>query len=174
MGVLLAGSSFGTSSSSLPETSFLTFACSSFFNAFDTQRELLVNAYDPSATFSFSANTTIPTRARIIGFHSSRDMPNQRKLDWKTWLEAGSRNLNRIAGDPQKTLVNLHIGCEQIVKALSNLPPTRHDISGPPEKFSLDSFPVPHGQSMGLLLTLHGQFTEGMLAFLIVSRHSAI
>ncbi|KAF8969136.1 hypothetical protein BDZ97DRAFT_1796150 [Flammula alnicola] len=131
-----------------------------FFNAFDSQRDALSNAYDPSATFSFSANTSIPARARLVGFHSSRDMPNQRKLDWKTWLETGSRNLSRISGDPQKTLGNLHIGGDQIVKVLANLPTTRHDISGPPEKFCLDSFPVPHGQSMGLLLIVHGQFTE--------------
>ncbi|KAF8813361.1 NTF2-like protein [Phlegmacium glaucopus] len=130
-----------------------------FFNAFDSQRHLLIDAYDPSATFSFSANTAIPTRARLEGFHSSRDMPNQRKLDWKTWLD-GSRNLSRIGGDPLKTLENLHIGSEQVMKALTSLPPTRHDIGGPAEKFCLDSFPVPHGQSMGLLLTVHGQFTE--------------
>lgn len=87
-------------------------------------------------------------------------MPNQRKLEWKTWVDTGSRNLNRIGGDPRKTLENLHIGGDQIVKILVNLPATRHDISGPPEKFCLDSFPVPHGQNMGLLLTVHGQFTE--------------
>ncbi len=133
---------------------------SRFFNAFDTNRESLGSAYDPAATFSFSANTSIPARARVVKFHSSREMPNQRKLDWKTWVDTGSRNLNRIGGDPRKTLENLHIGGDQIVKVLVNLPATRHDISGPPEKFCLDSFPVPHGQNMGLLLTVHGQFTE--------------
>ena len=89
-------------------------------------------------------------------------MPNQRKLEWKTWLD-GSRNLSRIGADPLKTLENLHVGSEQVMKALTSLPPTRHDIGGPAEKFSLDSFPVPHGQSMGLLLTVHGQFTEGVI-----------
>ena len=54
------------------------------------------------------------------------------------------------------------MGSEQVLKALTSLPSTSHDIGGPAEKFSLDSFPVPHGQSMGLLLTVHGQFTEGM------------
>lgn len=54
------------------------------------------------------------------------------------------------------------MGSEQVMKALTSLPPTSHDIGGPAEKFCLDSFPVPHGQSMGLLLTVHGQFTEGM------------
>jgi nuclear RNA export factor len=88
-------------------------------------------------------------------------MPNQRKLDWKTWL-LGSRNLSRIGGDPTKTLEELHMGSEQVLKALTSLPLTSHDIGGPAEKFCLDSFPVPHGQSMGLLLTVHGQFTEGM------------
>jgi len=87
-------------------------------------------------------------------------MPNQRKLEWGTWLGAGSRNLNRISGDPQKTVGNLHIGPEQIVKVLVGLPPTRHEINGPPDKFCLNAFPVPHGQSMGLLVALHGQFTE--------------
>jgi len=52
------------------------------------------------------------------------------------------------------------MGSEQVMKALTSLPPTSHDIGGPAEKFCLDSFPVPHGQSMGLLLTVHGQFTE--------------
>ncbi|PPQ83094.1 hypothetical protein CVT25_003798 [Psilocybe cyanescens] len=131
-----------------------------FFNAFDGQRESLINAYDPAATFSFSANTSIPARARLVGFHSSREMPNQRKLEWKTWLDGGSRNLNRIGGDPQKTLQNLHVGGEQIISVLRSLPSTAHDIGGPPEKFCIDAFPVMHGQSMGLLLTVHGQFTE--------------
>ncbi|KAF9480018.1 NTF2-like protein [Pholiota conissans] len=131
-----------------------------FFGAFDSNRESLASAYDPAATFSFSANTSIPIRARIVGYHSSRNMPNQRKLEWRPWLEGGSRNLSRIAGDPQKMLNNLHVGGDQIVKVLASLPTTRHDLSGPSEKFSLDSFPVPHGQSMGLLLIVHGEFTE--------------
>lgn len=87
-------------------------------------------------------------------------MPHQRNLEWKPWLENGSRNLDRISGDAKKTLDNLHIGGNDIVKILRNLPATTHDISGPPEKFSLDAFPVPHGQSTGLLIIVHGQFTE--------------
>lgn len=134
-----------------------------FFNMFDNHRGALIDAYDPLATFSFSANTAIPIRARIEGFHSSRDMPNQRKLEWGPWLTGGaggSRNLSRITGGLEKAVESLHIGGEATVKALVNLPKTRHDIGGPPEKFCLDSFPVAHGQGMGLLLTLHGQFTE--------------
>ncbi|KAF8907245.1 hypothetical protein CPB84DRAFT_1813529 [Gymnopilus junonius] len=133
---------------------------SSFFNAFDSQREALIHAYHPSATFSFSANTSIPARARLVGFHSSRDMPNQRKLDWRIWLDSGSRNLNRIGTDPKKIKEDLHVGNEKIVKALKGLPGTRHEIGGPAERFSIDAFPVPHGQTTGLLVILHGQFTE--------------
>jgi len=120
----------------------------------------LVNAYDPAATFSFSANTSIPARARLVGFHSSKEMPNQRKLEWKTWLDSGSRNLNRIGSDPEKTLSNLHIGSDQVVEALKKLPGTNHNINGPGEKFCIDAYPVPHGQSMALLTTIHGEFTE--------------
>ncbi|KAG5644653.1 hypothetical protein DXG03_008035 [Asterophora parasitica] len=131
-----------------------------FFNALDSNRSGLIDAYDPNATFSFSANTTIAARARVQGFHTS--MPNQTKLTWKAWLEGGSRNLSRINSDFDRALQSLHIGAQEAVTAIVALPATKHDISGPPEKFCLDSFPVVHGQGMGLLLTVHGQFTEGM------------
>jgi nuclear RNA export factor len=54
---------------------------------------------------------------------------------------------------------SLHIGGEDTVKAIVNLPATKHDIAGPPEKFCVDSFPV-DGR---LLLTIHGEFIEGEL-----------
>ncbi|RDB26344.1 mRNA export factor mex67 [Hypsizygus marmoreus] len=133
-----------------------------FFNVFDNQRTALIDAYDPNATFSFSANTSIATRARIQGLHTSAALPNQTKLNWKPWISSagGSRNLTRISGGFDRTVKSLHIGAPDVVKTLVELPGTKHDISGPPEKFCLDSFPVMHGQGMGLLLTVHGQFTE--------------
>ncbi|KAH0585512.1 hypothetical protein H2248_008748 [Termitomyces sp. 'cryptogamus'] len=129
-----------------------------FFNGMDTQRNLLINAYDPNATFSFSANTTIAARARVQGFHSS--MPNQKKLTWAEWLAGGSRNLQRVGNHFDRALNSLHVGAEDAIKALAALPGTKHDITGPPERFCLDSFPILLGQGMGLLLTVHGQFTE--------------
>jgi len=129
----------------------------------DAQRTALLDVYDPIATFSYSLNTTIPTRARIQGYQFSRDMPNQQKLNWKHWMEGGlggSRNLTRIGTGAGTVVKSLHIGAEQAVKALIDLPGTRHDIGGPPEKFCIDSFPVAHGGGMGLLLVVHGQFTE--------------
>lgn len=132
----------------------------------DTQRSLLLDAYDPNATFSFSANTTIAARARVQGFHAS--LPNQKKLSWADWLAGGSRNLQRVGTDFDRALSSLHVGAEDAVKALVALPGTKHDITGPPEKFCLDSFPVLLGQGTGLLLTVHGQFTEGRIIFFIV------
>ncbi|KAF9007555.1 hypothetical protein BDQ17DRAFT_1422910 [Cyathus striatus] len=134
-----------------------------FFNTFDTSRSLLVSAYDPSATFSFSANTQIPARARIEGLHSSPAYPNQRKLEWGPWLnggQGGSRNLSRISLGMEKMVKSLHVGSEEAMKAMLDLPGTRHDISGPPEKFVLDAFPVPLGTQTGLMIIVHGQFTE--------------
>ncbi|KAG6808465.1 hypothetical protein H0H92_004034 [Tricholoma furcatifolium] len=129
-----------------------------FFNAMDTQRSALADVYDPNATFSFSLNTTIAARARVQGLHTR--LPNQTKLSWQAWLEGGSRNLSRVGPDFDRAYNSLHIGADDAVKALIALPATRHDISGPPDRFCLDSFPVVLGQGMGLLLTIHGQFTE--------------
>ncbi|KAF8220952.1 NTF2-like protein [Tricholoma matsutake] len=134
-----------------------------FFTTLDTRRTELLDAYDPAATFSYSLNTTVPARARLQGFQYSRDMPNQTKLNWKPWMDGGmggSRNLTRIGTGAGTAVKSFHIGAEQAVKALADLPATKHDIGGPPEKFCIDSFPVVHGQGMGLLLTVHGQFTE--------------
>ncbi|KAF8731470.1 hypothetical protein AX14_004833 [Amanita brunnescens Koide BX004] len=134
---------------------------SRFFEKFDTQRATLLDVYDSASTFSFSANTAIPIRARLQGFQHSKEMPNQRKMEWATWLavgEGGSRNLSRIAGGLGKTVESLHVGAEDVVKAIVNLPGTRHDLNGPAENFSVDAFPVLDGQR--LLINVHGQFTE--------------
>jgi nuclear RNA export factor len=124
---------------------------------FDTNRVELIDAYHTSATFSFSANTSIPPRARIQGLHNT--LPNQKKLDWSPWLTGtggGSRNLSRV-GDVERMAKSLHIGRENVLKSLSDLPVTKHDISGAPETFCLDSWLT--GSS--LFVTIHGQFTEG-------------
>ncbi|KAI0072752.1 NTF2-like protein [Panus rudis PR-1116 ss-1] len=134
-----------------------------FFPLFDIQRSALLDVYHPSATFSFSANTGIPARARIEGFHHSKEMPNQRKLEWSPWLTGGlggSRNLTRMAGGVDKAAKTLHVGAEEVIKAMADLPSTRHEVTGAPEKFCIDAWPVQHGDTMNLFVTLHGQFTE--------------
>ncbi|KAK7461961.1 nuclear mRNA export, poly(A)+RNA binding protein, variant 2 [Stygiomarasmius scandens] len=132
-----------------------------FFSVLDTQRSALREVYDAAATFSYSCNTSIPDRARIQAFHHR--LPNQKKLEWSPWLTtsgAGSRNLVRLANSIEKQEQRLFIGGEAIVKFVEALPKTRHDITGPPEKFCVDCFPVVHAGMMGLLLTVHGEFVE--------------
>lgn len=134
-----------------------------FFPTFDNQRESLVNVYHPAATFSFSANTAIPIRSRIQGHHTSKDMPNQRKLEWVTWLAGGaggSRNLGRMGHGVDKMLNSLHVGAEEAMKSMANLPKTVHDVAGAPEKFCVDAWPVGQGESMNLFISVHGQFIE--------------
>ncbi|KAF8207061.1 hypothetical protein K438DRAFT_1815618 [Mycena galopus ATCC 62051] len=127
---------------------------SRFFPAFDAQRPSLGDVYTPASTFSFSANTSIPARARVQGIQYSNEMPNQRKLEWKAWIENGSRNLHRLSGE--KTISALHIGGHDIVQALVKLPLTKHDILSAPENFCVDSFLA----GVGLLVIVHGQFIE--------------
>ncbi|KAI0690620.1 hypothetical protein BC835DRAFT_1363567 [Cytidiella melzeri] len=143
-----------------------------FFPLYDNQRAALVDAYHPSATFSFSANTAIPARARIEGYHTSKDMPNQKKLEWPQWLtggNGGSRNLSRMGGNAEKMEKSLHVGGEEAVKAMAHLPSTRHDVATSPEKFCVDAWPVSHGDGTALFISLHGQFaelpTEGIRSF---------
>ncbi|KAG1843532.1 hypothetical protein C8R48DRAFT_736712 [Suillus tomentosus] len=131
-----------------------------FFPLFDDQRATLLDAYHPSATFSFSCNTAIPSRARIQGLHVSKEMPNQRKLDWGLWLNNGSRNLNRMGGGGDKVINSLHLGSEEAIRAMSTLPKTKHDVSGSPEKFCIDAWPVGQGENLKLFISLHGQFIE--------------
>lgn len=118
--------------------------------------------YAPNATFSFSANTAIPNRARVKGFHTSREMPNQRRLEWGPWLGGGlggSRNLDRMNGE--KMVRSLHVGAEAVVRSMAALPKTHHEVMGEAEHFVLDAFLVPQGDATSLMICLHGQFREG-------------
>ncbi|KAF7317106.1 hypothetical protein HMN09_00445300 [Mycena chlorophos] len=127
---------------------------SRFFPAFDTQRPQLANVYTDASTFSFSANTSIPSRARIEGLNHHPQLPNQQKLNWKPWLDAGSRNLSRLSND--MIAAALHVGGSDIIQAQMKLPLTKHDILGAPENFCVDAFLA----GVGLLVVVHGQFIE--------------
>ncbi|KZT73128.1 NTF2-like protein [Daedalea quercina L-15889] len=135
-----------------------------FFPLFDNQRSALMDVYHPNATFSFSSNTSIPIRARIEGHRYSKEMPHQRDQDWTRWgigKAGGSRNLIRLAGGSVNKLVSsLHVGNEEIVKAMAELPTTKHDVAGTPERFCIDAWPVQQGDSPQLFVTIHGQFEE--------------
>jgi nuclear RNA export factor len=131
-----------------------------FFNAYDTQRVALQPAYHPAATFSFSANTSIPHRSRMQGFQHSKEMPNQTSLEWAPYLNNGSRNLERIAANQARAVGGLCIGPESILGSLTKLPSTVHDVAGAPEKFCVDAWPCGAGDTMTLFVNVHGQFKE--------------
>ncbi|KAI0255112.1 hypothetical protein BJV78DRAFT_1181400 [Lactifluus subvellereus] len=134
-----------------------------FFPLFDKQRAALSNVYNEFATFSFQANTSIPARAKIQGFQYSKEMPNQRNLEWSPWLGAGSRNLNRVAGMVDKMLKSIHVGRQDVLNAMTSLPQTKHDIVGAAEKFCIDAWPVTREDRTTLFLSIHGQLVEGRL-----------
>ena len=147
---------------SLPPYPASFYGTLSFFPRFDTQRDTLSNVYNEFATFSFQANTSIPARAKIQGFQYSKEMPNQRHLEWTPWLGAGSRNLSRVAGAVDKVLKSIHVGRQDILSAIASLPATKHDIVGAAEKFCIDSWPVTHEDRTTLFLSIHGQLIEGL------------
>jgi nuclear RNA export factor len=134
-----------------------------YFEFFDKQRAALQPVYHASATFSFSANTTIAVRSRLAGFQHSKEMPNQTSLEWGPWLnggDGGSRNLERTAGNPDKAVKSLHIGNESIMRSLAALPGTVHEVAGAPEKFCIDAWTVGAGETATLFVNVHGQFYE--------------
>lgn len=141
-----------------------------FFTFFDADRSALESAYAPHASFSMSANTSIPPRARKRGFLHHADMPNQKALNWEFYRGA-SRNLERIntassKANPDKAMELLHTGPQAIMAAFRSCPPTKHDMSRP-EAFSVDAFPmigILHGEGYGtdaLFINVHGEFAEG-------------
>jgi nuclear RNA export factor len=122
-----------------------------FLRVFDQDRPALEVLYHPSATFSFSANTTIPTRSRLQGFQHSKEMPHQTALEWGPWLNgggAGSRNLSRVAANPEKAINSLHVGPAAIVRAFQDLPKTVHTIEGHLDHFSYDAWLVGEGSPL--------------------------
>ncbi|KAH8101983.1 hypothetical protein DFH11DRAFT_542620 [Phellopilus nigrolimitatus] len=139
-----------------------------FLPLFDSQRQALGDVYDPNATFSYTAYTQIPPRVRIQGWHTSKEMPNQRKLEWGPWLNnaaGGSRNLNyersrNATTGLERELRSLHTGPDEIVRAILLLPKTRHEIAGSAEKFCIDAWPVGQGAATMLFLCIHGEFAE--------------
>ena len=70
-----------------------------------------------------------------------------------------------------KVAKSLHIGNEQIIKAICDLPKTLHDIVGAPDKFCVDAWPVVHGDTTNLFISMHGQFSECEFSHLTVSEY---
>lgn len=98
-------------------------------------------------------------------------MPNQRKLEWTPWIlgpHGGSRNLDRMGGGLDRMVKTLHVGNEDAIKAMSDLPITKHDLDAA-DKFILDSWPVGVGEDVRLFVTVHGQFEESRSDVLVIT-----
>lgn len=74
-----------------------------------------------------------------------------------------------MAGGGDKLVKTLHVGGEEAVKAMVELPSTKHDVGSSPEKFCIDTWPISHAGGTALFMTLHGQFTECTSSYLLVS-----
>ncbi|KAB5595766.1 MRNA export factor mex67 [Ceratobasidium theobromae] len=150
-----------------------------YFELFDSNRSQLTPVYSSTATFSLSLNTSIPPRARIRGYHAH--LPRQKELKWAPWMEVGSRNLLRVA-KLDKTTTFLRSTAPEVVKALEELPGTKHDVTGTggategtggtvigsaaAGKFVVDAFTclgvLPGEGDAGIVLfvNVHGEFAE--------------
>jgi hypothetical protein len=88
-------------------------------------------------------------------------MPNQRKLDWKAWHSAGSRNLMKTHNSLQDARDKLYTGTDDIMVGLSLLPSTKHVVSEG-EKFIVDASQMDLGAGPQLFINIHGEFVEGL------------
>lgn len=128
-----------------------------FLAAFDSNRASMHSVYTPLSTFSFSYDSTIPPQSRQRRFLYS--MPNQKKLDWKAWHSAGSRNQMKTHNSLLDTRDKLYTSADDIMVALSVLPPTKHVVSEG-DKFVVDAMQMDLGAGPQLFINIHGEFVE--------------
>lgn len=60
-----------------------------------------------------------------------------------------------------RVIRSLHVGPQDIVKALEAVPKSTHDVAGDQNKFCVDAWPVTQGDLILLFVTVHGEFAEG-------------
>ncbi|EGF98090.1 uncharacterized protein MELLADRAFT_118604 [Melampsora larici-populina 98AG31] len=137
--------------------------CVQFFNAFDHDRQSLMDVYATNATFSLSASTMIPTRARLAGLTKNRpEMPAQQLPSWHQYISI-SRNIARLKGN--RLAERIANGPAEIIKYLDLIPTTKHPLTeaADQDKFVVDAWQMPSMVTDGsgvIYLTIHGQFQE--------------
>ncbi|KAG0148217.1 hypothetical protein CROQUDRAFT_714639 [Cronartium quercuum f. sp. fusiforme G11] len=135
--------------------------CLKYFNALDSDRNSLIDAYATQSTFSLAASTYLPIRAKLSGLtRNSSSMPAQQAPAWHEYINL-SRNIARLKGP--KLSERISNGPAEIIKTLKLIPNTKHPLSEP-DKFVLDGWQMP--SMIGSLnentiyVTIHGEFTE--------------
>jgi nuclear RNA export factor len=127
-----------------------------FFAAFDSSRSSLLPVYAPQATLSHNFTYTIPRR-RV----KSEVTVAPGKTSWDHWNPT-NRNLIRI-GKPRRTNT-LVVSDERSLTAwlLNTIPATKHPLDDP-TKWMYDVLPLDAVGGVGrIMLTIHGEFVEGM------------
>ncbi|KAF2187810.1 NTF2-like protein [Zopfia rhizophila CBS 207.26] len=129
-----------------------------FFPGFDYSRDATIQKfYDKDSSFSLSVNNNAKGGAK-----------QHHKTPWDAYIRQ-SRNIAWLRSGKARAS-RKHRGPEQIRKAWSSIPETRHpDLKTEIHKYSLDcqrqnGVPDPAGQYpqgvMGLLVTVHGEYKE--------------
>lgn len=122
---------------------------SKFFPTFDSDRKLCVQTfYDDQSTFSISVNVSAP---RLSGDTKH----NIQK--WDSYIPK-SRNMVRLR-NPTAIKDRCARGPAAILKTWDTLPRTLHDVSDP-TKWNYDSRNISFEDTVGMLLTVHGEYEE--------------
>ncbi|EJU05012.1 NTF2-like protein [Dacryopinax primogenitus] len=132
---------------------------SQFFAFYDNDRERLINAYHPSATFSFTALPSLPPRQIAIRYQPEKGTAASPPLLRNMQTTIRSRDL-RFATGAQQRAAGLHVGHVSILQLFNDLPPSQHPLQDG-SKFVFDATLLPDmGTGDMLEVSVHGEFTE--------------
>jgi nuclear RNA export factor len=108
----------------------------------------LANLYSDESVFSLSINP----------YPSDKSSISRSDRNFDAWWH-DNRNLDRVR-QPDKRQKMLKIGSQNIIGAFLNLPATSHPI-GDHKKFIIDSLSLQSSTGVQLMVTIHGELTEG-------------
>ncbi|KAK6460093.1 nuclear mRNA export, poly(A)+RNA binding protein [Scheffersomyces coipomensis] len=122
---------------------------SNYLNLWDSNRADLMVLYQAESQFSMQVDTSHP-------YLLESKTNNSAGTDFGYYLP-NSRNLTRVSSAKTRSS-RVAVGQEQIFKAFSQLPKTKHDLLAKPENFSVESYR--YSQVNGVIITIHGSFNE--------------
>ncbi|EGV64186.1 nuclear mRNA export, poly(A)+RNA binding protein [Yamadazyma tenuis] len=121
-------------------TNFVT----SFFGLWDSNRRDLIQLYQAESQFSLSVDMSHPHMLEVAN------------VDFGYYLPF-SRNLTKISASKSR-MSKVCIGPDQIFKAFTQLPKSKHELVTKPDMFSMETYRFP--QVNGIIINLHGTFGE--------------
>ncbi|CAH7689844.1 hypothetical protein PPACK8108_LOCUS24992 [Phakopsora pachyrhizi] len=147
-------------------SSFVAAFCLKFFEAFDSDRDSLIDVYATKSLFSLCASTSIPVRAKALGLTRNQSgFPAQQNPSWNEYLSI-SRNNARLKGN--RLSERIVEGPAGIVQWFKKIPKTKHPLTESSEKFVVDGWQMPGlvsepaSNSGGdvVYVNVHGEFKE--------------